>query len=170
MDGMNRVGGQSLWRGQANNRPFDRNRRHPRRDSSVVRDWRRRLMMRMRLVMWALVCLSTAPCHAFDGERDGRFGTNGQVAVIGPRNHGASTSRPTGDLAMLADGRIPRAAPLDDGSVRAGACVAMEHRTRSAAMPTDASHCPPVDRRATSCWSPLATTAPSRGRGIAWRI
>ncbi len=68
-----------------------------------------------------LLAAMSAPCAmAFDGEVDPGFGGVGQVAIIRPSAQSGTGSRPTGDLAMLADGRFLWAAPLDDGSVWVG--------------------------------------------------
>ncbi|MBX3693431.1 hypothetical protein [Dokdonella sp.] len=71
-----------------------------------------------------LVGLSASAALPFDGEVDSSFGNGGQVALTRPSDQGGHGSRPTGDLAMLPDGRFLWAAPMDDGSVWVGRMLA----------------------------------------------
>ena len=58
--------------------------------------------------------------HALDGDADPGFGGSGQVVITRPMDGGGNGSKPTGDLAVLTDGRYLWAAPLDDGAVWIG--------------------------------------------------
>ncbi len=69
------------------------------------------------LVAFLLVAASAS---AFDGAVDPAFGDNGQLAITRPRVEFGNMTKPTGDLAVLADGRFLWVQPLDDGSVWMG--------------------------------------------------
>ena len=68
----------------------------------------------------ALLPIATS-AMALDGAPDPAFGDDGQVAITRPRDEGfGNMTKPTGDLAMLADGRFTWVQPLDDGRVWMG--------------------------------------------------
>ncbi|MEO5560715.1 MAG: hypothetical protein ABIO49_12455 [Dokdonella sp.] len=58
--------------------------------------------------------------HALDGDADPTFGINGQVTITRPNLKFPATTAPTGDLALLPDGRYLWAQPLGDGSLWVG--------------------------------------------------
>lgn len=74
----------------------------------------------MMVFLTLLMAVAASPVHALDGDADPAFGNGGQVAIRRPSDQNGNGIRPTGDLAVLADGRFLWAAPLDDGSVWLG--------------------------------------------------
>jgi uncharacterized delta-60 repeat protein len=77
--------------------------------------------MLYRLAVYCLMlgaCISTA--RAIDGDADTAFGINGQVTITRPHSASPTGTQPTGDLALLPDGRYLWASPLDDGSLWVG--------------------------------------------------
>ncbi len=77
-------------------------------------------MHRCRTLTLLAVAFTATPAFALDGDVDPAFGTDGQVAILRPTDQNGNGTRPTGDVAVLADGRFLWTAPLDDGSVWVG--------------------------------------------------
>jgi len=72
------------------------------------------------LMLCLLLSFTALHAWALDGDADPAFGTDGQVVIVRPQKTPGNATKPTGDLAVLADGRFIWAAPLDDGSVWVG--------------------------------------------------
>lgn len=77
-------------------------------------------MVRFANLILAVAAMNAVPAIALDGDVDPAFGDGGQIALIRPTDQNGNGTRPTGDVAVLADGRFLWAAPLDDGSVWLG--------------------------------------------------
>jgi len=77
-------------------------------------------MLRFSLLAFVFAGLYALPAAALEGDLDPAFGEGGQVAIIREAAETGNGTRPTGDLAILADGRFLWAVPLDDGSVWVG--------------------------------------------------
>jgi len=67
-----------------------------------------------------LACVCTASAWALDGAVDPDFGDGGQVAITRDSSQPGNGTRPTGDVAVLPDGRFLWTAPLDDGRTWVG--------------------------------------------------